>query len=70
MKAATEIREKEAADFAAGEKDLTTVIDMLQRAIAVLEKELRGASLAMMMTTRVHPMPPCTRATAVESSTP
>jgi hypothetical protein len=45
LKAATEIREKEAADFAAEEKELSTVIDMLQRAIAVLEKELGGASL-------------------------
>jgi len=45
LKAATEIREKEAADFAAEEKELTSVIDMLQRAIAVLEKELGGASL-------------------------
>jgi chromosome segregation ATPase len=45
LKAATEIREKEAADFAAEEKELTTVIDMLQRAVAVLEKELGGASL-------------------------
>jgi chromosome segregation ATPase len=45
LKAATEIRDKEAADFAAEEKELTTVIDMLQRAIAVLEKELGGASL-------------------------
>ena len=45
LKAATEIREKEAADFAAEEKELTTVIDMLERAVAVLEKELGGASL-------------------------
>jgi len=45
LKAATEIREKEAASFAAEEKELTTVIDMVQRAIAVLEKELGGASL-------------------------
>ena len=45
LQAATEIREKEAADFAVEEKELTTVIDMLQRAIAVLEKELGGASL-------------------------
>merc|ERR1719183_2707286 len=45
LKAATEIREKEAADFAAEEKELTSVIDMLQRAVAVLEKELGGASL-------------------------
>jgi len=45
LKAATEIREKEAAAFAAEEKELTSVIDMLQRAVAVLEKELGGASL-------------------------
>merc|ERR1719174_1677354 len=31
LKAATEIREKEAADFAAEEKELTTVISMLER---------------------------------------
>jgi len=46
LKAATEIREKENAVFTASEKELTTVIDMLQRAIAVLEKELGGASFA------------------------
>jgi len=45
LKAATEIRDKEAADFAAEEKELSTVIDMIQRAIAVIEKELGGASL-------------------------
>jgi len=45
LKAATEIREKEAADFSAEEKELTSVIDMLERAVAVLEKELGGASL-------------------------
>jgi len=45
LKAATEIRDKEAADFAAQEKELSSVVDMLQRAISVLEKELGGASL-------------------------
>jgi len=45
LKAATEIRDKEAADFAAQEKELSSVIDMLQRAISVLEKEIGGASL-------------------------
>jgi len=45
LKAATEIREKEHTDFAAQEKELSTVVDMLQRAIAVLEKELGGASM-------------------------
>jgi len=45
LKAATEIRDKENAVFTAEEKELTTVVDMLQRAIAVLEKELGGASM-------------------------
>ena len=45
LKAATEIRKEEAAVFAAAEKELTATIDMLQRPIAVLEKELGGASL-------------------------
>jgi len=46
LKAATEIREKEHGVFAAEQKELSTVIDMLQRAISVLEKELGGASFA------------------------
>jgi hypothetical protein len=46
LKAATEIREKEHAVFTAEQKELSTVIDMLQRAISVLEKELGGASFA------------------------
>merc|ERR1719335_1980978 len=46
LKAATEIREKEAADFAAEESDLSEIIDMLQRAIAILEREMnKGASM-------------------------
>merc|ERR1740138_1803440 len=40
LKAATEIREKEAADFAAEEADLTETIDTIQRAITILEREL------------------------------
>merc|ERR1719482_298167 len=40
LDAATKIREKEAADFAAEEKELTTVIDMLERATSILEKEM------------------------------
>jgi chromosome segregation ATPase len=47
LKAATEIREKEAKVFAAEQKELSTVIDMLQRAIAVLEKELGGGASMM-----------------------
>merc|ERR1719503_363413 len=46
LKAATEIREKEAADFAAEEADLSETIDTIHRAITILERELNnGASL-------------------------
>merc|ERR1719456_1558111 len=46
LKAATEIREKEAADFAATEADLSETIDVLERAIAILEREMaKGASM-------------------------
>merc|ERR1719456_1095586 len=46
LKAATEIRDKEAADFAATEKDLSETIDILERAIAILEREMaKGASM-------------------------
>lgn len=44
LKAATEIREKEHKDFSAEEAELSTSIDMLGRAIGVLEKELKGSS--------------------------
>jgi DNA repair exonuclease SbcCD ATPase subunit len=49
LKAATKIREKEAADFAAEEKELTEVIDMLQRAVAILEKEMAGGASMMQL---------------------
>merc|ERR1719161_3050285 len=49
LKAATKIREKEAADFAAEEKELNEVIDMLQRAIAILEKEMAGGGFMMQL---------------------
>lgn len=47
LKAATQVREKEAADFAAEEKELSDTVDTLERAIGILEKELKkgGASL-------------------------
>merc|ERR1719456_898661 len=46
LKAAIEIREKEAADFAATEADLSETIDILERAIAILEREMaKGASM-------------------------
>jgi len=54
LKAATAIREKEAADFAASEAELIADVDTLERAIGVLDKELNkgGASaLAQIDTT-------------------
>merc|ERR1719486_1145001 len=47
LKKATGIREKEAAAFAAEQKELKEVIDMLQRAIAILEKEMAGGASMM-----------------------
>merc|ERR1719440_688987 len=44
LKAATEIRDKEHADFSAEEKELTTVIDMLKRAHGIIEKEMAGGA--------------------------
>jgi len=41
LKNATTIREKEAADFAASEAELTDAIDTLERATALLEREMR-----------------------------
>jgi len=51
LKEATAIREKEAAAFAAEEKELKEVIDMLQRAIAILEKEMAGGASMMQLKT-------------------
>jgi len=49
LKAATEIREKERADFAAEEAELVEGVDMLARAIGILEREMsKSASLAQM----------------------
>jgi len=45
LDAATKIRATEAADFAAEEKELTTVISMLERATGILSKEMGGASM-------------------------
>merc|ERR1719456_666305 len=46
LKAATEIREKEAADFKATETELSETIDVIERAIAILEREMaKGASM-------------------------
>merc|ERR1719316_943361 len=48
LKAATGIREKEAADFAAEEKELTTVLDMLERATSILSKEMGKSGASML----------------------
>jgi len=44
LAAATEVRTKENEDFVAVEKDLTETIDMLERAIAVIEREMAGGA--------------------------
>jgi len=49
LKAATSVRGKEAADFAAEQKELTEVIDMLERAIAILEREMSGGASMMQL---------------------
>merc|ERR1719443_1536873 len=49
LKAATEIRAKEKSAFDAEEKELMDVIDTLQRAIGILEKEMSKTGSASMM---------------------
>jgi len=49
LKAATEIREKEEADFSEEEKELSETVDMLERAIAVIEKEMNGGASMMQL---------------------
>merc|ERR1719230_380654 len=50
LKAATEVRTKEAADFAKEEKELVDTIDVINRAVGILEKEMAksGASMLQM----------------------
>jgi len=48
LKAATKIRESEAADFAVQNKELHDVISTLERAISILERELSGAGASML----------------------
>jgi len=45
-KNAKDLREKQHADFLAAEKDLVESIDMLSRAVTVLQKEMQGGSAA------------------------
>jgi flagellin-like hook-associated protein FlgL len=48
LAAATKIRNEEAADFAAEEKETTEVISMLERAISILEREMKKGGASMM----------------------
>jgi len=54
LSAATKIRNAEAADFSAEEKDSTEVISMLERAISIMEREMKkgGASFAQLQNTK------------------
>jgi len=49
LKAATQIRNTEAVDFALEEKDLTEAIDTLQRAVSILEREMQKGGAAAML---------------------
>lgn len=48
LKAATEIRSKEKSDFLTAEKDLTETIDMLERAVSILDKEMNNGGASML----------------------
>jgi chromosome segregation ATPase len=48
LAAASKVRAEEAADFAAEEKELTEVISMLERATAILEREMAKSGASMM----------------------
>jgi len=48
LKAATEIRAKENADFAAEEKELVDVVDTLNRAVRILSREMQKGGASMM----------------------
>merc|ERR1719387_2418755 len=45
LKDATLVRDKERADFEVAEKELVDSIDMLDRAIGILEREMKGSAL-------------------------
>merc|ERR1719253_1237860 len=49
LKAATEIRAKENGAFEAEEKELTDVIGTLERAISIIEKEMKGGASMMQL---------------------
>jgi len=54
LKAAIGIREKEAAAFAAGEKELLEVVDALERAIGIVEREMRKGGATMLQIQRAN----------------
>jgi len=54
LKKATEIREREFADFSAEEKELLEVIDMIKRAIGILEREMAKSGAAMVQLKNSH----------------
>jgi len=54
LKAATAVRAKEAADFAAEEKELVDVIDVINRAVGILEKEMAKSGASMLQTKDVN----------------
>jgi len=49
LKAATDVRTKEAGDFAAEDKELTETIGTLERAIAIIEREMAGGAAFLQM---------------------
>ena len=49
LKAGTAIRAKETSDFEASEKELLHVIDTLERAILIIEKEMKGGASMMQL---------------------
>jgi len=53
LKAATEIRDKEAVDFAAEEKELTEIIGTLERATAILSREMAKGSASLLQQNNV-----------------
>merc|ERR1719409_2322 len=53
LKAATEIRAKEKSDFTAEDKELVEVVDMLGRAIGILEREMRKGGAALIQWQKV-----------------
>merc|ERR1719253_1753878 len=48
LKAATEIRAKENADFVSEEKELVDVVDTLNRAVRILSREMQKGGASMM----------------------